>query len=128
MIATAVVFSQRRFISTKSLGFDKEQLIVVPLRTELLRSKHEAIKAELLNHPNITHVSASANMPGGSDYGVPIVPEGLPPGETYSIRHLIADHDFVKTFGMEIVAGRDLSTDFPSDESRGVTVAGERPR
>ncbi len=128
MIATAVVFSQRRYISAKSLGFDKHHLIVVPLRSNLLKSNHEAIKIELLRNPNISKVSASANMPGGSDYGVPIVADGLPPGETFAIRHLIADQNFIDTFGMEIVDGRELSTDYPDDERGSYLINEEAAR
>lgn len=48
-------------------------------------------------------------FPGGTDYGIPTQPEGVPEEDRPGIRILAVDHDFIETFGMELAEGRDFS-------------------
>lgn len=117
IISTGHVYKQLEYIRNKKLGFNQEHLVIVPIQDESMRQNHESFKRELLQHPSVLDVSTSANMPGGSDYGIPIVPEGIPEGETSDVRQLIVDHAFLATYQMKLLEGRDFSKDYLTDAS-----------
>ncbi len=115
MIATGIVYNQLEYMQNKKLGFNAEQLLIIPIRDEAVRAKYETVKHELAQHPNIVSVAASSNLPGGGDWGIPYVPEGFPHDQIPPMRVLAVDHDFITTFGMELSAGRTFSKEHPTD-------------
>jgi putative ABC transport system permease protein len=115
MIATGVVYNQLAFIQNKKLGFNQEQLVIIPIRDEAMRQKYETVKQAFLQHPNVVSVSASANLPGGGDFGIPYEPAGIPRDNIPPARILVVDHDFIQTFQMDLAAGRSFSKDHPTD-------------
>ena len=115
IIAAGVVKNQLAFIQSKNLGFNQEQMITIPIREEPMRQQVETFKQELLKHPGVVSVTASANLPGGGDFGLPLAPEGIPPDEIPPARILAVDHDFLRTYEMEIVAGRGFTTERSGD-------------
>ncbi len=117
MIATGVIYSQMEFIQNKKLGFNEEQLITIPIRDDAMRAKYETVKRELMQNPNVLRVSASGNLPGGGDWGIPYQPEGFPPKQIPAMRVLAVDHDFVETLGMEVASGRTFSKEHLTDAS-----------
>lgn len=117
IISAAIIFQQLNFIQGKNLGFNPTELITIPIQENDLRTKSEIIKEELLSHAAIESVSISGGQPGGNDWGIPISIEGMEPGQVPSLRVLAVDEDFVKTFEMEIIEGRDFSKAFGSDSS-----------
>jgi putative ABC transport system permease protein len=115
IIATGIVYNQLDYIQNKKLGFNEEQLVIIPIRDNVVREKYETVKQVLAQHPNVVSVSVSANLPGGSDYGIPYVPEGFPQDKIPPARILVVDQDFVQTFQMELAAGRSFSKEHPTD-------------
>lgn len=115
MIATGIIYNQLEFIQNKKLGFNNEQLIIIPIRDDAMREKYETVKRELQQHPDIVSVTASGNLPGGGDWGIPYEPEGIPLDRIPPMRDFVVDHDFIQTFEMELAAGRTFSRDHPTD-------------
>ncbi|HYE57614.1 MAG TPA: FtsX-like permease family protein, partial [Rhodothermales bacterium] len=109
LVATGVVYRQLDFIRHRTLGFNQEQLIVLPLRDPALTTRLDALKQELERHPAILSAAASGNLPGGSDWGMPIQPEGIAPEDLPAIRLLAVDADFLRTYEMALVEGRAFS-------------------
>lgn len=117
IIATLTIDSQMTFIRETRLGFDRDQVIVVPTRSTQVRQQMETIKTNLLQHPNITNVSFATNMPGEipSMPIMPVVPEGTRQEDAKTLSTFVVDHDFIETLGIEIIAGRGFSRDFAGD-------------
>lgn len=115
LVATGVVLDQVSYIRDKRLGFDKQDLLVVPMTDKSLAFRAASIKSDLLSHPSILRVSATANMPGGGDYGVPSEPVGIPKDRTPPMRILAGDADLLPLLGVELASGRMFSKDFASD-------------
>ena len=115
VIASVIILQQLHFIQNKPLGFDAQQVITIPIQADALRTNYETVKKELLDHPGVLSVSLSGNLPGGSDWGIPSIPEGFTSENAPSLRVMAVDHEFIKTFGMEIIAGRNFSEEFSSD-------------
>ncbi|MBA4054812.1 MAG: macrolide ABC transporter permease, partial [Marivirga sp.] len=67
------------------------------------------------NHPGVISATLGYGLPGEAFAG-----DGIQDKENnykeWNINMLTVDHDYVKTLGLELIAGRDFSTAFPSDQ------------
>jgi len=113
IIGSGVVRGQLSFMEKKALGFDKDRVMVVPIRDQGLRQNPEPLKRRLLGRPRITGVGAAALLPGGPTGKARFRAEGI--DQTGTISVLWVDQDFIKTLGIELAAGRDFSRDFTTD-------------
>jgi putative ABC transport system permease protein len=128
LAATGIVRDQLRFVQGKPLGFGIDRLVVVRIREDSLRRNFETAKREFLGVPGVLSASASGNLPGGSDWGVPYEPEGFPRDKVPPMRQLLVDQDFVGTYGFELAAGRSFSLDHPTDADSAVMLNEEAAR
>lgn len=117
VVSAVIIFRQLTFIQGKKLGFNPSELITIPIQDDVLREKNELIKNELVSNPAIISASISGGQPGGNDWGIPCVPEGVDPDNVPPIRILAVDHNFIKTFEMELATGRDFSVENAGDSS-----------
>ena len=112
-----VVYYQLNFMKNKKLGFQKEHVVVVALRDMQNQVNYEPLKQRWLQNPAIKSITGSSGVPtkeGLHDFKVKPKQAAV---DSFEILTLTVDHDFVKTYGMEIVAGRDFSKNFTSDTS-----------
>ena len=117
IISTGFVYNQLSFLRQKKLGFNKEQMIIIPLRGDRLRDKAEIFKSELLNLSCISAVSTSRFVPGRDMDGTGYVPEGYDENNPVIIFTNTVDHDYVSTMEMKIVEGREFSREYKTDSS-----------
>lgn len=123
LIATAAIFmnQQLRFLKDKDLGFDKKDLICIPMPQDM-KGKYYSFKDELVNETLISGVTASRVNPVmiGSNSGGASWP-GKDPEKSVLIGINGVDYDYLETMKMELVSGRDFSRDFPGDMARDTT-------
>jgi len=113
---TVVVNQQLHFIQNQRLGFDKKHLIVIPIRDETVQQNFDAVKNSFLSQTGISQVTAISNFPWERGYyDFFIHAEGMRPEAKFNMPTFLVDQDFIRTFGMEIVAGREFSTDYATD-------------
>lgn len=115
IMASLIVSEQHTFMRTTDMGFDKDNILVVQLRGEM-DTNLETTKHTFSNHPNIISSSLGYGLPGEAFAGDGIKDKVT--GKDWHINMLTVDHDYIKTLGLELIAGRDFSKDFPSDERR----------
>jgi len=128
LVATGIVRDQLRYVQGKRLGFDIDHLIVVPIREDAMRSGYETAKRELMGVAGVVSASASGNLPGGSDWGVPYEAEGLSSDRLPPMRQLLVDEDFVKTYRFDLAAGRSFALDHPTDATAAAMINEEAAR
>jgi predicted permease len=105
IIGTVVIYNQVHFMKSKSLGFDKEHLLYVPIEGKLL-DNIPSIKNEFLQHPGIRNVSATSHSPTGVyNNGQDWDWEGRDPNVNPLVTYFGVDPDFLETFKMELVQG-----------------------
>jgi putative ABC transport system permease protein len=119
---TVIITNQLDFISKKKLGFDKEHVVVMPVSRAGIGQEFEAFKKELLQNPGIESVCGSTSLPSLLPTRSIFIPEGFEEEERLTLRNVLVDHDFIRTFGMEIVEGRDFSRDFATDRQEAFIV------
>ena len=115
---TIAVYRQIRYMSNETLGVNISQTIVIkaPVNTDNYLQKVKALKTSLLAIPGVSAVTASGSVPGlevgrfSADrrYGTDKSEERL-----YEL--LRVDEDYVKTYGLRLVAGRDFDKSRPLD-------------
>lgn len=116
---TLIVNDQLTFIRNKDLGFNKDQVVVLPMRGTDLRRQYESLKRELLTGPDVVNVTATSDLFGrsGGTLVKPFYAEGLAENERLHWPGFAVDHDFLDAMDMEIVTGRGFSRDFATDDS-----------
>ena len=123
LIATSAIFmnQQLRFLKDKDLGFEKKDLICIPMPQDM-KGKYYSFKDELVNETLISGVTASRVNPVmiGSNSGGASWP-GKDPEKSVLIGINGVDYDYLETMKMELVSGRDFSRDFPGDMARDTT-------
>ncbi len=122
---TLIIWKQIDYLRNKPLGFDKTHVISIPVGNEVKGSKVlDFMRNKLANVSQIVSLSGSdINIGRGKDgSGSKSVYSFEMEGKTYSTNGLSIDYDYVKTLGLTLVAGRDLSPEFPSDKERSCVV------
>jgi putative ABC transport system permease protein len=115
IVCTVIVAGQLHFVKNKDLGFDKENILRIPLIGDDAQLRSRLLKQELLRIPNIVSVSASSDVPYNGFASNGYFPQGE---RTVMMIHVVdVDEDFFKTFSIQTVEGRAFSKDFPSDRS-----------
>ncbi len=112
IISAMIVLSQNDYLRNKDLGFEKEQLLVVRL-SSAQRQNIQALKHEYGNHPNILGATLSYGLPGDIVAGDGITDPAT--GKNWGASMIIADEDYISTFGMKMIAGRMFDKNSPSD-------------
>jgi len=107
---------QLNFIENKNPGYMRENLLVVDLKSKILRQKHEIIKNEILTLAGVLNVAASSDYPGYDFTANGYKPEGM--NDFILIKLLEVDPDYIKTMGMKIIEGRGFSNELVSDEKK----------
>ena len=104
-----IVYSQLSYIKNMDLGFDKKQKLIFSFYTDASQKKMEAFSNDLQQLPEVKGVALSNYYLGQfveQDHGV------YPPGGnmTTSIdaQNIAVDEHFIKTNGIQIIAGRDF--------------------
>jgi putative ABC transport system permease protein len=123
LIAVSAIFMYRqlKFMQNKELGFNKENLICIPM-PESMKPKYYSIKRELEKETLIQGITASLwnpTMMGSNSGGASW--DGKDPEKQVLIGTNAIDYDYLKTLNMELKSGRDFSKDFPSDIARDTT-------
>ena len=118
-ISSVVIYQQLQFIQNKKLGYDREQLAYVTYRLPNLFQKTGTIKNELQKHPNIEQVTITNTLPlNSTNQGLAMEWEGKTANDgQLPIYRIQSDYNFLDAFGMELVAGRNFSPDFPTDST-----------
>lgn len=121
IIGTIVMMQQLKFMNSKSLGFDKEQTVLVRIDNADIYDNRERFKSLLLQNPAIESVSAMSGEPGGFHDGFTFTVQGKE-HEVRKLRTVFTDEQYVKTLGIKLLTGRDFSRAFPHDASGSLLI------
>ncbi len=117
IICVGGVTSQLKYIQNINLGFNEEQVVVLPSSPQI-SSQLESVKTQLYENPNVISVSAAKRVPSGrllDSAGARVIRGEKSEPLNFMIAHLRVDHDYIPTFGMELAAGRNFFREMPTD-------------
>jgi len=122
IVGTIIVSNQLHYMKNRRLGFQKEQIVVVPISDESTLDSVRPLKEDLRSHTGVLSVAASSHVPGETTYINPFVPEGFTLEEMQYMGELYVDHDFIPTIGIEMAAGRNFSADLQTDRNESCII------
>lgn len=115
LAGTAVVYRQLTFIKDMNLGFDKSNLLYMPMAGEMW-NKQQALKAALKQNPFTANYTVTNDLPTNLTSGaVDVQWEGKDPKSQIVFPTLFVDEGFINVFQMTMLSGRSFSADFKAD-------------
>ena len=123
LIGTLAVYQQIQYMRKQSLGINIDQTLVVRPPGVLTDSTYvqnmSAFKEALNQQTGIKGVSISTSIPGQpvgwNAGGIKLV--GTDESTQKQYRVIGMDHDYMKQYGIKLIAGRYFSKDFGTDDS-----------
>ncbi|HZB12021.1 MAG TPA: ABC transporter permease, partial [Chryseolinea sp.] len=112
MVITLVVFQQLQFFQSKSVGFDRENLLVIDY-ADKLGNQLESFREEVSRIPGVIDASLSMDIRGRAEDLY--VPEGS--DRKLSIAHYKIDEHFFETTKISLVEGRAFDKNRPADKN-----------
>ncbi|MGB5170863.1 MAG: FtsX-like permease family protein [Eudoraea sp.] len=110
-----IISKQIDFVQDKNIGFDRENLLAITLSKDL-QNNFEAFKSEALQISGITSVSKTSHIPLG-DYGTSpeVIWNSKSADDNSLFTGMVASKDFVGTYGVELLMGRELIHNNPEN-------------
>ena len=123
LIGTLAVYQQIQYMRKQSLGINIDQTLVVRppnvLTDSIYTQSMNAFKETLRQYTDIKGVVISTSIPGQPvDWnagGIKLV--GTDESNQKQYRVIGMDHDYMKQYGIKLIAGRHFSRDFGTDDS-----------
>jgi putative ABC transport system permease protein len=127
IIGAVVVKRQVDYIHNKDLGFRKDHILLLPVFYQArdsgatsggsLSKDYNLVKQAFSQHPNVLKTSASATYgtAGGWQTGT-VLPEGQD-GSGFRMPILGVDENFLDTYEIKLLSGRNFSKEITSDQS-----------
>ncbi len=110
IVCTNTISQQIRYIQSRNLGFNKENLVMLGSLSGHRAMKHyDVFKNEIRKHPSILSVSGAFRSPSTDKSSFGVVSRLGKSSEQIKMECLYVDYDYVETFGIEIVIGRSFS-------------------
>ncbi|SHN42953.1 ABC transporter permease [Chitinophaga sp. CF418] len=109
IICTAVIYQQIQHVKSRDLGFNKEHLLSIDLKANMLNN-FSAIRQDLLNTGMVENVALSdhTTIYGGNNTGA-LKWQGKPENSDILISTRLASSGFMSTMGMQLIEGRDFN-------------------
>jgi putative ABC transport system permease protein len=121
IVGTVLTLQQLRYLQSRDPGFDRDQIVVLPLN-RTANEKYDVLRAELLQHPHIQGVTASGQRLGNNIHQNGVRAEGADGMREFVSSHLNVDYDFLSLYDLRLKAGRTFSRARGTDQSHAFVV------
>lgn len=115
IIGTIVIGRQVNYVQQANLGYDRQNLVYIPLEGKLI-PKYQVFRDAALKLPGVNAMSRTTQAPtriengtGGVDW------DGKDPGNLPMFTQVAVGYDFTETMKLSMVSGRDFSRAFSTD-------------
>ncbi len=113
IIATGVIYTQMRYSLKRDPGYNKDNLLIINqmLYKDEFKGKFEPLKNKLLNLTNVSNVSFSRMQPSQRNELTGIFARLGRPETTYEIARRVIGYDYISTYQIPVVSGRNYSVE-----------------
>ncbi|MGV3601904.1 MAG: ABC transporter permease [Dyadobacter fermentans] len=116
IIATAFAVKQLNYMLDKHPGFEKDQVVVIPLDSRS-DTKYEALKREMLRSAFVGNVTGSQQRLGNNLHQTAVNFQGTGAKRELTSSQIIVDPDFLSLYQIKLIAGRDFTYN-PADNGK----------
>jgi len=120
IIGSFIIASQIDFLQSQSLGFEKDEILLLRMPGDALNAKYRTIKNGFETDTRVKNVSVGGGRMDGENGNVPILVEGMDEPKNLPIDAV--REDFYQTIGTQMIAGREFSFEHPSDSADGIII------
>ncbi len=121
IIGTISAYKQLNYLRDADLGYNKDQIIVVPSANNL-GLRFEAFSDQLKAHNEILKVTGMEDVLGVNHNTRQMFIEGFGEDEFYYYPAFMVRHEFLDVFDIEVVEGRGFSREFPADTLSSIMI------
>ncbi|MEO8763765.1 MAG: ABC transporter permease [Ginsengibacter sp.] len=115
IIAMIVIYRQVNYVQTKNLGYDRQNLLYIPLEGDLIKN-YQVFKEAAGKIPGIVAVSKMKESPTVIGHHIGDISwRGKDPNQSISFADATVGYDFIKTMHLKLKEGHDFSRDFGTD-------------
>ncbi|HTB26508.1 MAG TPA: ABC transporter permease [Puia sp.] len=126
IVASIVISSQMKYLRSADLGFEKDQQVIIPLRSGKAKDLYTTLKNELLKKAEVTNAGASLFYPGIANLSDNLF---FKDGENMQIARDVKmnyiDPHYLQTLNIKPVAGRIYSDEYYTQDTTGTIVLNE---
>jgi putative ABC transport system permease protein len=123
IVASVTINNQMSYLRNKDLGFQKDQQLVIPLRTTTAKNIYSSLKDKLFSNASVTNAGATVFYPGiNNSVDWLLYKQGNAPTDTRDIYINWTDDSYLQTLGIKPVAGRLFSKEFPADTANRIII------
>jgi predicted permease len=117
LVGTAAVYKQLKFIQSRNLGYDKENLVYVPMTGDLWQ-KYQTLRTSLEQEPLTQHFTVVQDLPTNVVNGtVSVEWEGKDKSSQPLFCNMAIDENFLDVFKVTLLDGRGFSKEAKADTS-----------
>lgn len=106
--ATLITYDQLNFVREKSMGFEKENLLVINHNS--VDEESAVLQQEIRKVPGVVNIGSGNSTPGGYFFGLSFRQPGT--SEIFTPKGMTADDNFTSTLNVKIIEGRSFSEQF----------------
>jgi putative ABC transport system permease protein len=119
LVGTTVVYKQLQFIQNRDLGFDIEQVVVLPIETSRALDDFDTFRSRALAQPGVVSVASAGILPGPNRIhnNTGFRKDGGAEGDIFLAGLGEVSADYQETLGLRVFAGRDFSDAFGTDSA-----------
>jgi ABC-type antimicrobial peptide transport system permease subunit len=122
LIGATVIYLQLEYFNNRGLGFNKENIIHIPLK-ENIAAHFPTVKSELLQSPYVRSVTSQYNLEAISDFSTNgFVWEGGTPNFELQFNTSSVGIDYFETLDLDLIDGRYFSENISSDTVNAVII------
>jgi putative ABC transport system permease protein len=108
IIATGFAVQQLRFMVNKNPGFNRDQVVIVPLNSKA-DTHYESLKQELLTSPFVESVTGSQQRLGNNFHQTGVTFQGTGPKKQIVSSQVVVDPDYLSLYKIKLIAGRNFT-------------------
>jgi len=108
IIATFTIQHQLNYIRNKKLGYNREQVLVLPTDGKIIKAI-DVLKTEFRKNAHVRNVSLAYNTPNNIQGGYSMKNNKMSNSDYMGVTANPVDQDFIKTTGLQLIAGSDYS-------------------
>jgi putative ABC transport system permease protein len=117
IIGTIVVSEQLNYVQSANLGYDRDNLITIPLEGDL-DARYVAFKQEALRLPGVAGVTKAGQDPIDINNGTGGIQwDGKDPNNMVMFVNIPVSYDYVRTMHLQLLQGREFSPEYATDTS-----------
>jgi len=128
ILSTLIISQQMDYITNKKAGFNKDHIVVLPIKDHESQTTYSLLKSDLSQIPSVTNVTASRFLPSNIGFKHNVVWEGIDEDADIKMDWNGVDFDYLETFGINIAEGRTFLKDRETDKRLAYIVNEEAVR